>query len=80
MASLLEPTADPTHQADATQRDKAFQEDIRLGKIQILKQEQATSKVVAAVPAATGQEATIKTTAKPLGQSPLITAVIKHQP
>jgi hypothetical protein len=36
--SLLEPTAaDPAHQADATRRDQAFHEDIRLRKIPILK-------------------------------------------
>ena len=36
-------TADSAYQADAAQRDKAFQEDIHLQRIPILKRTQATT-------------------------------------
>jgi len=42
LATLLRTVTDPTHQADADRRDQAFKEDIRQGKIQILKRSQTT--------------------------------------
>jgi hypothetical protein len=45
--TLLQPTIDPNHQADANHRDQAFGDAIRRRKIPILKQ---TDLLVTAVP------------------------------
>jgi transposase InsO family protein len=42
LTTLLQTVTDLTHQADANRRDQAFEEDIRQGKIQILKRPQTT--------------------------------------
>jgi hypothetical protein len=45
MTTLLRPVMDPTHQADVIQRDQAFEDAIRQGKIRILKRHQAATVV-----------------------------------
>jgi hypothetical protein len=42
LRTLLQTAIDPAHQADANRRDQAFQEEIRLQRIPILRREQAT--------------------------------------
>jgi hypothetical protein len=66
--NLLGTTLDLAHQADATRRDRAFEENVRSGKIQILKRAQATSTDSAIVAACTTcQEApTIRTEPTPV--------------
>jgi hypothetical protein len=42
LRTLLQTAINPAHQADANRRDQAFQEEIRLQRIPILRREQAT--------------------------------------